>query len=206
MRQNATKEGIMGGSGSGNWYRWSKKEIVEDCHVLDVFSMAREGVLAADNWRSGWWSWRNTRTGKEVASVGYEVNTRDRWPWLRLHYTVSPRSSEKQKYDYTIRLQTTPCNYGGRRWWFTCPLTVNGRSCGRRVGKLYLPPNSHYFGCRHCHDLTYESCRKSDKRLSAFRKDPEALLALLQQATQSGDSHALLFALKAIPDDLFQRW
>ena len=39
-----------------------------------------------------------------------------------------------------IRLQTTPTQFGGRRWWFTCPLIVNGVACNRRVGKLYLPP------------------------------------------------------------------
>jgi len=40
---------------------------------------------------------------------------------------------------------------------------VNGRGCGRRVGKLYLPPGGRYFGCRQCHDLTYTSCQESHR-------------------------------------------
>ncbi len=55
------------------------------------------------------------------------------------------------------------------RWWFACPLVVNGRACGRRVRMLYLPPNGRYFGCRGCHDLTYRSCQESHQydRLTA---------------------------------------
>ena len=37
-------------------------------------------------------------------------------------------------------------------------MTTNGVACGRRVGKLYCPPGSKYYGCRHCYNLSYE-CR-----------------------------------------------
>jgi hypothetical protein len=50
-----------------------------------------------------------------------------------------------------------------------CPLRVDGRSCGRRVGKLYLPPAGGYFGCRHCHDLTYTSCQESHQFDGLYR-------------------------------------
>ena len=36
-------------------------------------------------------------------------------------------------------------------------------ACGRRAGKLYLPPVAKYFGCRLCHDLTYPSCQKAQR-------------------------------------------
>jgi hypothetical protein len=62
-----------------------------------------------------------------------------------------------------VLLQRTRPTFGGRRWWFTCPLVVNGVPCGRRVGKLYLPPGAQYFGCRHCHDLTYQSAQEAHK-------------------------------------------
>lgn len=52
-------------------------------------------------------------------------------------------------------------HFGGVRWWFTCPLTLSGVRCYRRVGKLCLPPGAVYFGCRHCHHLTYRSCQES---------------------------------------------
>ena len=46
-----------------------------------------------------------------------------------------------------------------------CPLICsNGRPCGRRVQMLYLPPNGRQFGCRHCHDLWYESQRRDERQ------------------------------------------
>ena len=67
--------------------------------------------------------------------------------------------------DYPVRLVTTRCHLGGARWWFVCPLARDGAVCGRRVRKLYL--RHRYFGCRHCHDLTYKSCQESDGRVYA---------------------------------------
>ena len=40
-------------------------------------------------------------------------------------------------------------NRYGTRFWFACP------RCGRRVGKLYVPPGRHKALCRHCHRLRY---------------------------------------------------
>jgi hypothetical protein len=42
---------------------------------------------------------------------------------------------------------------------------VDGVACGRRVRKLYL--SGRYFGCRHCHELTYASSRESDRQVYA---------------------------------------
>lgn len=44
-------------------------------------------------------------------------------------------------------------------WWFLCPVkdSLGRRRCGRRIGKLHLPPGEAYFGCRDCHELTYQS-------------------------------------------------
>ena len=61
----------------------------------------------------------------------------------------------------SIDLQTTPVQFGGTRWWFTCPLRCNGIPCNRRCGKLYLYPGLRYFGCRHCLGLTYRSSREA---------------------------------------------
>lgn len=47
------------------------------------------------------------------------------------------------------------------RWWFLCPLSRNGVSCGRRVAKLYRAPRADYYGCRDCYDLSYESRNES---------------------------------------------
>ena len=78
--------------------------------------------------------------------------------YVQFQYTSTDRNTgEKTDYDYKVQLTTTPCNFGGVRYWFTCPLSRNGVYCGRRVGKLYKAPGASYFGCRHCYNLSYES-------------------------------------------------
>ena len=51
-------------------------------------------------------------------------------------------------------LTTTTPRFGGLRYWFLCP------RCGRRVGKLY---HVERWGCRHCHNLAYQSQRRSGR-------------------------------------------
>ena len=60
-------------------------------------------------------------------------------------------------------MQSTHPNFCWVRWWFSCPHMVKSKECGRRVGKLYRPPQKPYFACRHCLELTYESCQKSHR-------------------------------------------
>lgn len=152
----------MGGSGSGRWAWHSKKTTVEDCLILVAGKLARDRVIARSP-GSGRLSWTSTATGERTASVGYSREVQEDQVILRLSYTTTRRDDEKLDIEERVELQTTPSAVGNVRWWFTCPLIVNGRSCGRRVGKLYLPPASRYFGCRHCHDLTYTSCQESHR-------------------------------------------
>jgi hypothetical protein len=113
--------------------------------------------------------WTNSVTGEQTASAGYSREVSGDRVILRLRYTVSRRDGGRIDIDKPIVLQTTPSAVGDRRWWFTCPLIMNGRACGRRVGKLYLPLGARYFGCRHCHDLTYTSCQESRRYDRLFR-------------------------------------
>jgi hypothetical protein len=99
---------------------------------------------------------------------------------LRKGRAITDRfSSEKVQYDYPIAFTATRCNFGGVRYWFICPLVIDGKPCRRRVAKLYLPPGGKYFGCRHCYNLTYRSCKEHDKRVDAIVKNPKLLRAYL---------------------------
>ncbi len=60
----------------------------------------------------------------------------------------------------------------------------------------YLPPSARYFGCRHCHELTYRSAQEHDKRVDAFRRNPAALRTLMDDPKALSLSQ-LLLALKA---------
>lgn len=184
----------MGGYGSTRWGFHSKKDTVEDYRSLDTNRWMREGMLQQKAHSFGGWSWRNAHTGEETSSIGYEVNTlNDAFPWLRLFYT---RTRSGEKMDYKIQLATTRPNFGGLRWWFICPLVTDGKACNRRVGKIHLPPGGRYYGCRHCYDLTYASCQESDKRVNWLRRNPDALLAMVQ-TSKDIDTSKLILALKA---------
>jgi len=79
-----------------------------------------------------------------------------------LSYTITERQSgESRDVSYPVPVEYTTCNFGGVRPWFRCPGVVDGRECGRRVGKLYLPPGQDLYLCRHCYDLGYRSSRTS---------------------------------------------
>jgi hypothetical protein len=154
----------MGGSGSGRWGRSKSnaKPLVEDCRVLDIGFLVREGMVRPDYYRRSGLSW--SRNGEKVGSIGYEVDTREDNGTLRLIYNVGREGQEKVAQDYTVALETTRIVSGGERWWFRCSARRNGGpKCCRRVGKLYLPPSGRVFACRHCYDLAYSSSRTSRK-------------------------------------------
>ena len=75
--------------------------------------------------------------------------------YMLISYVSLQPNGEQKQFGYCVDLVTTPCRYGGLRFWFRCPLLVNGQPCGKRVAKLYKVGN--YFGCRDCHNLTYRS-------------------------------------------------
>ena len=190
----------MGGAGSGNRYHWwrsGKKEVVEDCLSLDANRWMRECSLRAGVQALGSWHW-TYRSGKTF-SVEFEVHTLDPAdPFVRLSYSwVWPTSQEPQSAAYRVRLTTTRPRFGGLRWWFVCPLIVADQPCERRVGKLYLPPGARYFGCRHCHELTYKSCQEHDSRVSALRRNPDLLNAILDN-TKGASPGQIILAIKAI--------
>jgi hypothetical protein len=91
--------------------------------------------------------------------VGYTVHPdHNRGLILVLQYRITGTGDQ---IDLPIRLEITRPNLGGVRWWGRCPLVVSNVACNMRVCKLYLPPGGRYFGCRHCHQLTYTNCQES---------------------------------------------
>ena len=160
----------MGGPNSGNFHpfgRPGRKDVVEDCLALDANRLMRDGVLRAGVRLSSGLTWTDGRTGAVLGSVGFAVDTTDPGdPWVRLSYTVDPSDAAVED---RVGLCTTRPHLGGLRWWFRCPGPPGGAPCGRRAGKLYLPPDERHFGCRRCHALTYTSCRESRQFDTAFR-------------------------------------
>ena len=170
----------MGGIGSGNRYRWQgKKSTVEES-----LTVAIRDVYGKTSHASGTLTW--TWASGDKSSIGYFLSWIDD-PTITLHY----RWQDREDVRIPIHLQATTTQFGGERWWFTCPLIVNGVTCERRVGKLYLPPGAKYFGCRNCHRLTYRSCQEAhqtERLLDLLGKDcdPEIARILSRRIKGSG--------------------
>jgi len=140
----------VGGPGSGNWFRLDKKSTVEESLTLAMQEF--RGRIHPHSSGTYTWTW----TGGNKSSIGYFVSWGD-----RRTITLNYRWGDREDVRIPIHLQTTPTQFGGKRWWFTCPLIVNGVACNRRAGKLYLSPGTRYFGCRICHNLTYQSSQEA---------------------------------------------
>ena len=134
----------MGGYGSG---RRSSKQIAEDCRSLDVNRFHRDGCLRPG--RSGNWVW--SRDGEEVGRIDYRAEEGR----LVLDYKVRMNGGDWEPITQPIPITHIDCNYGHKRPYFRCPGVVNGRHCGRRVGKLFS--GGKYFLCRHCYRIAYAS-------------------------------------------------
>ena len=112
-----------------------------------------------------WWLLRDVGnkifTDKTITwgdhEIGCKIELTPEFPQIRLAYVISNDDGSKKEIKYAIPLEVTTCNYGGERYWFTCPLYKNGeiQRCNRRVGVLYMAGD--YFACRHCYELTYSS-------------------------------------------------
>jgi hypothetical protein len=150
----------MGSSGSGRWKYHEKKRTTEECWALDVADLPRgtldkgvpSGVLRALRLDG-----RNS-----ILCVRWVLKLEGEGPVLTLSYRPC-RRVEEQEIIERVQLLSTQLHLGGVRWWFACPRRLNGASCNRRIGKLYLPPGESRFGCRRCHALTYKSSQESHR-------------------------------------------
>lgn len=185
---------------------WNRKKRVDEVRSIDILDLQRNKVFSRGSnmrWTASW-SWN----GKVVASVSYQLEGSIGEPsGLRFTYSITDNNPDRMKaYNYIIPVVSTRCNFGGKRWWYICPLIVNGDSCLRRCRILYLPPGTEYFGCRECHQLSYESKqRHREKFYEKYEKPFKTIMAINDKLgrTRSWEkkvamSHKLLQAAQKI--------
>ena len=162
--------------------RGSAKDTVDGTRNLDVHYFQRHGLFSYATGFQYVMYW--IRDEERVASISWLLEGCPGSPRsIRLKYTAT-HFSEKTDYDYSVQLDTTPCNYGGLRWWFICPLMKDGRPCRRRCRFLYLPLGGGYFGCRECYDLAYESSQKSGSFFYETMSRPFTVLERCEEKLQ----------------------
>jgi hypothetical protein len=135
----------MGGLGSGRHWHYSAKDTVNSYHSIDIRRWRREGLLTPGNAFSTQW----LRDGEITASI--RIFAAEKCVILSYRYK---QSDEWVDANYSIDIEWTRCNLGGKRPWFRCPAP----HCTRRVAILY---GGAIFACRRCYHLAYPSQREN---------------------------------------------
>jgi hypothetical protein len=142
-------DALVGGLNSG---RRGRPLTIEDCLVIDLPLLMRLGWVRQGQMRSGVLRWIDN--GEPVGSITYQsdlANLTD--PALWLIFNLCLDGGGTRQVEQRVRLTLTRPNYGGLRWWLSCPIT------DRRATKLYKPPGQDLFASRHVWGLGYRSQR-----------------------------------------------
>ncbi len=149
----------MGAFGSGRWIDVMIRKVNTGlCRTLSIRTLKKMGVFDDDSSDEVFCvRWIN-EFGEDARSVNITPQAGGNGNKTSLRVEIGGCVTGQD-----ISITTTPCYYGGVRYWFLCPAVVDGVLCEDRVGVLYLPPGGELFGCRKCYGLTYESCQQSHK-------------------------------------------
>jgi hypothetical protein len=150
---------------SSRWGSHRKRAVVEECRlVIDAHEVARPGGRRSDL------VW----DGQRLLPIYYcvESGPEDGEQW-QVAINLPNRAAVQ-----VARLEATRPNFGGVRWWFSCP------QCGKRCKKLYLPAGQWEIACRLCHRLTYTSTQTAgtlsgDKLVQSAQKSCASLITRL---------------------------
>lgn len=145
----------MGGCGSGRPATYGGKARAEDSLPLDIRRLQRSGVLTPGQA----FSWQWTVRDRVRASIQVRVESRQ----VELAYSYTPTGGVAETIRHAVLLESTPCNLGGSRLWFSCP------TCARRVAVLY--GRGRLFACRQCKGLAYASQGEDDGDRAARRAE-----------------------------------
>jgi len=118
--------------------------------------------------------------------------------WLRKHGYFDGLEGQdsytRNTGEQSISLTSTPCNFGGYRFWFLCP------ACGKRVAILYKDGD---YRCRDCHNLTYLTRQFHRYRLEgaySFAKALRKTLKILDGIGRKGPSKVERLQLQKLLD------
>ncbi len=130
------------------------RNTTDDSRHFSIFFLKKKGFLDG-SWCSSNIVW--SMNGSETGRINFTIDTSED-AYLNLSYKVKDywqNDTEWRHKDYRVGLQRFYCNFGGFRWFFSCP------HCGSRVAVLYL--TSGLFVCRKCAQLTYPSCNENKR-------------------------------------------
>lgn len=146
----------MGGMGSGRGFRFiifnrNRKSTCEESKRIDI-KYFRKNMLEPGRHHS--FSWTSEKRGS-IGNIGIDVGEEE---IILIYTTIDPETEEKIDFKYSVELDYTPCNYGGRRIWLRCPV------CYKRIALIYMDERDGYFKCRACANLNYQSSQDNNER------------------------------------------
>jgi hypothetical protein len=152
----------MGGYGSG---RRAGRATVEGCRSLklDVNAVVRKlrpplrGLGEGETFKARYqWAWTIRGDDAPWATVALSLALGRDSGEARLVFDIGHTHRRTGPQDQRVELESTPCHFGGRRWWWICPAT------GRRCATLYLPNGGTQFLSRGrgAYRLAYASQRE----------------------------------------------
>lgn len=131
------------------------RTLIESCFHLDTKLLSKSLRRAREHITATIDGFINISHGNVKTVADYYIDSSAEHDYLVINY-----GQEEQR----IKLVESEL-YHGTRSWFIC-------NCERRVAKLYLPPNTKLFKCRHCYKLSYELAgfnKKSKNGLVFYR-------------------------------------
>jgi hypothetical protein len=181
---------IMGGYGSTRWGWHVPKDTVEasiGIKIADLQNLQKYAQIgASERVYSGSFSWQPSGASVSYLLIGQQ---------LTLSYRMRRGQGDAwQDRQDIIRMEATRPHYGGRRWWFTCPI------CERRAGAVYLDRRRWRFCCRQCAGLVYRSQQAHDKTLDKYARMPwlaDEVMDAARAAGKRASTAQLIAALKA---------
>lgn len=138
----------MGGYGSTRWNHERTRTSTGGLLRLDVRQCSRQGALAPGAVATLTWT---NGEGEPAGSI-QTACSRDGSELVLSYATQRAGADQSTRHRIPVRLDTTPCHFGGERWWFRCP------GCHARRAVLYSAGG--VFACVRCHDLAYASTRE----------------------------------------------
>jgi hypothetical protein len=138
----------MGGFGSG---RQGGRVTIRRCDSRRLATKDLRALLRSPDGGNARLSYRVA--GRSIMNVELEVRPSHGYMRLQHPTRVSASAATTALVDYTIGLTSTEAGFGGRRWWFVCPILR------RRCAVLYLPRGAHRFGSAEGYGLAHDVTR-----------------------------------------------
>jgi hypothetical protein len=134
----------------------TKKRVIDHGLLLSIKELFDRQLIEQDAFRSGTLSW-DSDNFQFHGPIRFEADLRNQeTASIRLQYEL-----EGIGVDYSIALVFIQPPFGGRRWYFCCPITHI------RVTKLFLPPGARRFASRQAHGLPDFPIRAKRMRMPA---------------------------------------